>query len=76
MSPFQFRAVRFSKAPLAPGRHDTTKGENTMFDLLVYSSAVAVLAVLILGALGLALVALWLVAAVVAWERTRPEVRD
>lgn len=45
-----------------------------MFDLIVYSIAVAAIAVLMLGALGVLLVALWFIAAVVAWDKTRPEV--
>lgn len=47
-----------------------------MLDLTVYSIAVALAAILILGVIGLALVALWLGAAILAWENTRPEVRD
>lgn len=45
-----------------------------MFDLIVYSIAVAVATIALLGTLGLALVALWLVVAVLAWDKTRPEV--
>lgn len=47
-----------------------------MWDVAAYV-ALAVLSVAIGGGIiGLGLVALWLGAAVIAWERTRPEVMD